>query len=66
MIRVALLTLVAIILCATANFAGRAAFADNSPPTDAELIANCIAEYDYQYPERSQLDNLVISLDICR
>jgi hypothetical protein len=64
--RATIITLVAIILCATAHFGVRAAPDDNSPPTDAQLIANCIAEYDYQYPERSRLDNLVISLELCR
>lgn len=31
-----------------------------------EQVANCIAEYDYQHPERSQIDNLVISLKECQ
>lgn len=35
-------------------------------PPDYEARANCIAEYDYQHPRRSQMNNLVISLKKCQ
>ena len=38
--------------------------ADNAP-TNYELLANCIAEYDYHHPEQPQFDNLVAALREC-
>jgi hypothetical protein len=37
---------------------------DNKPNYEAR--ANCIAEFDYQHPERTMMDNLVIALKTCR
>lgn len=33
---------------------------------DWNRIADCIAEYDYHHPERTQMDNLVIALKECQ
>jgi hypothetical protein len=33
---------------------------------DYEAQANCIAEYDYQHPERQTMDNLVAALQLCK
>lgn len=33
---------------------------------DYELIANCIAEFDYTHPDQPMMDNLVIALEECQ
>jgi len=39
---------------------------DSQPKPNYEMQANCIAEYDYQHPERPMMDNLIIALQRCQ
>ena len=37
-----------------------------STKTNYEMQAQCIAEYDYQHPERTMMANLEAALEVCR
>ena len=42
-------------------------FIANDPkPINYEQQANCIAEFDYQHPNATMMDNLVVSLRKCK